>query len=60
METVTAAKVIHSIVTPFAAAEPKLEPKLDRFLINHQASSPVSGIKGLLPYATVVGYESGR
>jgi len=42
------------------AAEPKLEPKLDRFLINHQASSPVSGIKGLLPYATVVGYESGR
>ena len=42
------------------AAEPKLQPKLDQLLINHQASSPVSGIKGLFPYATVVGYEAGR
>ncbi len=42
------------------AAEPKLQPKLDQLLLNHQASSPVSGIKGLFPYATVVGYEAGR
>lgn len=42
------------------AAEPKLQPKLDQLLLNHQASSPTSGIKGLFPYATVVGYEAGR
>ena len=42
------------------AAEPKLQPKLDHLLLNHQASSPVSGIKGFFPYATVVGYEAGR
>jgi len=41
-------------------AEPSLESKLDRFLVTHQASSPASGIKGLFPYATVVGYEAGR
>jgi sigma-E factor negative regulatory protein RseA len=39
---------------------PELEHKLDRFLINHQARSPVTGIKGFIPYATVVGYEAGR
>ena len=41
-------------------ADPGLESKLDRFLVNHQASSPANGIKGIFPYATVVGYEAGR
>ncbi len=41
-------------------ADPALESKLDQFLVNHQASSSVSGIKGIFPYATVVGYEAGR
>ena len=41
-------------------AQPALESKLDRFLVNHQAYSPSSGIKGFFPYATVVGYEAGR
>jgi len=41
-------------------AEPKLESKLDQFLVNHQATSSASGIKGIFPYATVVGYEAGR
>ncbi len=41
-------------------AEPALELKLDRFLVNHQARSPASGFKGFFPYATVVGYEAGR
>ncbi|MFZ1574909.1 MAG: hypothetical protein WAT36_06700, partial [Chromatiaceae bacterium] len=41
-------------------AEPELESKLDQFLVNHQASSSVNGIKGIFPYATVVGYEAGR
>ena len=40
--------------------EPSLENKLDRFLVNHQEQSPVSGMKGFLPYATVVGYEARR
>jgi len=40
--------------------QPGLQNKLDRFLVNHQAYSPSSGFKGFLPYATVVGYESGR
>ena len=39
---------------------PELEYKLDQFLVNHQASSPANGIKGIFPYATVVGYEAGR
>lgn len=41
-------------------SEPALEHKLDRLLVNHQAYSPASGIKGFFPYATVVSYESGR
>lgn len=41
-------------------AEPQIETKLNRFLVNHQASSPAGGIKGLFPYATVVGYEADR
>ena len=40
--------------------KPALQGKLDRFLVNHQAYSPSSRIKGFLPYATVVGYEVGR
>lgn len=40
--------------------EPALESKLDRFLVTHQEQSPASGMKGFLPYATVVGYEAGR
>ncbi|MEJ2325787.1 MAG: sigma-E factor negative regulatory protein [Chromatiaceae bacterium] len=40
-------------------SQPALENKLDRFLVNHQEYSPVA-LKGLLPYATFVGYETGR
>jgi len=39
---------------------PELEDKLDRFLVNHQEQSPASGMKGFLPYATLVGYEPRR
>jgi sigma-E factor negative regulatory protein RseA len=41
-------------------AQPELAHKLDRFLVNHQARSPANGIKGFIPFATVVGYELGR
>lgn len=40
--------------------QPAVQDKLDRFLVNHHAHSPAAGIKGFMPYATVVGYESGR
>jgi sigma-E factor negative regulatory protein RseA len=40
--------------------EPALESKLDRLLVTHREQSPVSGLTGFLPYATVVGYEAGR
>jgi len=40
--------------------QPGLERKLDHFLVNHQARSPVSASKGFIPYATVVGYEASR
>lgn len=40
--------------------EPALESKLDRLLVTHQEQSQASGMKGFLPYATVIGYEAGR
>jgi len=40
--------------------EPALENKLDRFLVNHQEQSSATGMKGFLPYATLVGYEARR
>jgi len=39
---------------------PTIERRLDRFLVTHQEKSPTSGMKGILPYATVVSYEPGR
>jgi sigma-E factor negative regulatory protein RseA len=37
-----------------------LADKLDLFLVNHQEAAPATGLKGMLPYATLVGYDSGR
>jgi sigma-E factor negative regulatory protein RseA len=39
---------------------PDLANKLDLFLVNHQEAAPAAGVKGMLPYATLVGYESAR
>lgn len=41
-------------------SQPDVEDKLDRLLVTHQEYAPASGMKGLLPYATFVGYEAGR
>ncbi|AGA90591.1 negative regulator of sigma E activity [Thioflavicoccus mobilis 8321] len=41
-------------------SQPDVENKLDRLLVTHQEYAPASGMKGLLPYATFVGYEAGR
>jgi sigma-E factor negative regulatory protein RseA len=55
-------------LTPPAAREVRrwqtdrddLASKLDLFFVNHQESAPATGVKGMLPYATLVGYEAGR
>ena len=39
---------------------PELASKLDLYLVTHQATASAAGTKGLLPYATLVGYESPR
>lgn len=39
---------------------PDLASKLDLFLVNHQEAAPAAGVKGMLPYATLVGYEGAR
>jgi len=39
---------------------PDLASKLDVFLVNHQEAAPATGVKGMLPYATLVGYEPAR
>jgi len=33
---------------------------LDRFLVNHQEAAPTSGARGMLPYATLIGYAAPR
>ncbi|AFL72658.1 negative regulator of sigma E activity [Thiocystis violascens DSM 198] len=39
---------------------PDLANKLDRFLVTHQETAPATGAKGMLHYATFVGYEIPR
>jgi sigma-E factor negative regulatory protein RseA len=39
---------------------PDLASKLDVFLVNHQEAAPATGVKGMLPYATLVGYDPAR
>jgi sigma-E factor negative regulatory protein RseA len=39
---------------------PDLANKLDLFLVTHQATVPATGAKGMLPYATLVGYQQSR
>jgi len=39
---------------------PALADKLELFLVNHQESAPGTGVKGMLPYAMLVGYDVGR
>jgi sigma-E factor negative regulatory protein RseA len=38
----------------------ELADKLDLFLVNHQEAAPGAGVKGTLPYATLVGYAPVR
>jgi len=45
---------------PWRQQPQALASKLDLLLVNHQEAVPGAGVKGMLPYATLVGYGSGR
>jgi sigma-E factor negative regulatory protein RseA len=40
--------------------QPGVANKLDRLLVNHQEYAPATGINGMMPYATLVSYDTGR
>lgn len=40
--------------------QPAVATKLDRLLVSHQEYAPVTGVNGMLPYATLVSYDAGR
>ncbi|EIC22643.1 sigma-E factor negative regulatory protein [Thiorhodovibrio frisius] len=44
-------------VAPRGASQPLLTSKLTHLLVGHQERVSASGIKGFLPYATLVGYQ---
>lgn len=56
--------VEHDAVPPverrWSLNPPDLQTKLDLFLVNHQEAAPATGVKGMLPYATLIGYEAAR
>jgi sigma-E factor negative regulatory protein RseA len=40
--------------------QPAVENKLDRYLVSHQEYAPATGMNRMLPYATLVSYDTGR
>ncbi|MCU7904688.1 MAG: sigma-E factor negative regulatory protein [Candidatus Thiodiazotropha sp. (ex Epidulcina cf. delphinae)] len=40
--------------------KPKVESRLNAYLVNHQELSPTSNIKGIMPYATFVSYDENK
>jgi sigma-E factor negative regulatory protein RseA len=40
--------------------KPKVESRLNNYLLNHQDLSPSSNIKGIMPYATFVSYDENK
>jgi sigma-E factor negative regulatory protein RseA len=40
--------------------KPKVESRLNSYLVNHQEYAPASNMKGIMPYATFVSYDGGR
>ncbi|WPL17222.1 anti-RNA polymerase sigma factor SigE [Thiorhodovibrio winogradskyi] len=44
-------------VVPWATSHPRLTSKLNYLVVGHQERVSASGIKGFLPYATLVGYQ---
>jgi sigma-E factor negative regulatory protein RseA len=46
--------------TSWNVQQPEVENTLNRYLVNHQAYSPSSGMKGMLPYASFASYDARR
>jgi sigma-E factor negative regulatory protein RseA len=44
--------------TTWDVQRPEVATTLNRYLVNHQAYSPASGMKGMLPYATFASYDA--
>ncbi|MCU7923659.1 MAG: sigma-E factor negative regulatory protein [Candidatus Thiodiazotropha sp. (ex Dulcina madagascariensis)] len=40
--------------------KPKVESRLNAYLVNHQEFSPSSNIKGIMPFATFVSYDENK
>jgi sigma-E factor negative regulatory protein RseA len=40
--------------------KPKVESRLNNYLVNHQELAPVSNMKGIMPYASFVSYDGGN
>lgn len=40
--------------------KPKVESRLNNYLVNHQGYAPANNLKGITPYATFVSYDSGK
>ncbi len=44
--------------TYWSLRRPEVESKLNGYLVNHREYAPVAGMKGMLPYATLAGYDA--
>jgi hypothetical protein len=47
-------------VDRWAVGEPNVASKLNELLVSHRERAAASGINGLIPYASVVGYAGTR
>lgn len=53
-------RYVDNIGTHWSLEKPEVEGKLNDYLLNHQQFTPSSHMKGMLPYATFVSYDSRR
>jgi sigma-E factor negative regulatory protein RseA len=40
--------------------KPKVESRLNSYLVNHQEYAPAANMKGIMPYASFVSYDGGN
>jgi sigma-E factor negative regulatory protein RseA len=40
--------------------KPKVESRLNNYLVNHQEFAPAGNMKGIMPYASFVSYDGGK
>ncbi len=54
------ASAVEASGTHWNLGQPAVESKLNRYLVNHYEYAPTNGMKGMLPYVTVVGHDDRR